>query len=166
MNVRGFPRATRDTVGALTAAALLALAGCSGVAQPQSGAGVSAAGTAPVAAGTELRGTRWRLAAPGGSAAAGSVPWLAFGAASDRLEGFGGCNRVFGQYRLASDHRLAIEGLRTTRQACAPELLALEARFTGALAAAARWRRDGPRMTLLAADGATLLELVADGGTR
>lgn len=51
-----------------------------------------------------------------------------------RVSGFGGCNRYVGEFRSDGAQALAIDGLASTRMACAPESMALEQNFLRSLA--------------------------------
>jgi len=123
---------------ALLLAGLLVLAGCSG-------------GAAPAA--PEVLG-EWELVS--GSAAGGPLPRPAGMPATLSFEGaqLGGvsfCNHYSGGYRLDGD-ALTVEPLGGTEMGCDPEVMAAEAAFLGALAAADHAAVEGVELVLTGAD--------------
>jgi len=70
-----------------------------------------------------------------------------------RLVGSGGCNRYSGNVSTGGE-ALRIGPLRSTRMACAPELMQQETAFLRALESATSARREGDRLELRTATGA------------
>ena len=91
---------------------------------------------------------------PGGE---GEPPTLVFGD-DGQVAGHSGCNRLFGPFRDSGDG-LALGPLASTRMACPPPLMALEAAFFAALEATTGYRLEAERLSLTG-DGGTLVELV------
>lgn len=73
-----------------------------------------------------------------------------------RLEGHGGCNRLFAEYRASGD-RLTIGPVALTRTACARSLMAFEAALAAALEAARSYRRVHQELVLFDKDGSPVL---------
>lgn len=88
-------------------------------------------GKPPVVAGTLVG--RWQVVDLNGGGAPGAV--LDF-AADGGLAGSGGCNRLMGRWQLGEG--LRIDGLGSTRMACAPALMQVEGRLLALLGAANR----------------------------
>ena len=119
-------------------------------------------GCCRVADAAGLAGTRWQVVALRGDAvdrydADGEPPTLAFGD-DGQVGGNAGCNGFFGPFR-DSGGAIAIGPLATTRMACPPARMDLEADFLAALEATAGYRLDAERLSLTG-DGATLVDLV------
>lgn len=97
-----------------------------------------------------LEGTYWRLVQLHGDAIAGpaeaSPPHIALHAGTNRIAGFGGCNRFFGQYSISAP-QISLQPLGGSRASC-PDTDALERAFIGALAAVEHYALDGGRLTL------------------
>ena len=113
-----------------------------------------------------IEGPTWRLVQLGDQPiAAGSEPQrdaqVQFDAASGRVSGSGGCNRVSGSFQR-SGNSLRLSQLASTRMACAdPVRNADETAFFAALQATASYRLQGPaRLALLDAGGRTVAVLV------
>ena len=125
-------------------------------------AAVAASATAPLA------GTYWRLARMNGetvqTTAGASLPHIALHADTERVAGFGGCNRFFGRYS-AADPAISIQPLGGSRASCA-DTNALERSFISALAAVDHYVVSGGQLTL-SSDGRAILvfEAVADATT-
>ncbi len=64
-----------------------------------------------------------------------------------RIGGSGGCNRYGGRYTL-SPTAFTVQGVVSTRRACAPAIMERENRFFAALNQAQRLRRQGPDLIL------------------
>ena len=106
-----------------------------------------------------IEGPSWRLVQLGDEAiATGTEPQrdaqIQFDAASGRVSGSGGCNRVSGTYQRTG-YALRMSQLASTRMACAdPQRSADETQFFAALQTTASYRFQGPaRLTLLDAGG-------------
>jgi copper homeostasis protein (lipoprotein) len=113
-----------------------------------------------------LRGTRWLLLALAGETVATPAPpgraaMLQFATDRDRLSGSGGCNRLMGGFRLEGE-TLNFSPLASTKMACSPETMALERRFSEALARVRRWSLDKRSLLLQDASGRTLLLFQAE----
>jgi heat shock protein HslJ len=132
----------------LLAAALLGgLAGCNTMA-PQ------------VKAQPPVDQTAWTLATLAGRAAPSApVPTLSF--ESGRAQGSDGCNRFGGAYTVSGDRLQIGPNLVTTQRACPEPAQQTAKAFQAALAGAARYRIDGPRLLLLDSAGATLATFTA-----
>ncbi len=77
---------------------------------------------------------------------------------SQRVAGRAACNRYFGSLELLNEGvRIRVGGM--TRMACPPAVLDQEHRFLAALAAVTTYRRDGDKLLLMDAGGATRLRL-------
>jgi len=113
-----------------------------------------------------LYGTEWRLVALGGeqiaAADARARVTLQLFAEADTAAGHGGarasgrsgCNRYMGGVQIEGA-AIAFSAIASTRMACPPPQMELEARYLAALAAATRWSmRDNA--LLLEGDGAAL----------
>ena len=113
---------------------------------------VAASGTVPLA------GTYWRLARMNGetvqAAAGASLPHIALHAETERVAGFGGCNRFFARYSTA-DPVISIQPLGGSRASC-PDTNDLERAFISALAAVDHYVVSGGQLTL-SSDGRAVL---------
>ena len=78
--------------------------------------------------------------------------------ADGKVAGHGGCNAVFGRYRI-DKATIALGPLASTRKACPPAILRREQAFLTALESARLYLRDGARLTLKDARGTTVLRL-------
>jgi heat shock protein HslJ len=84
-------------------------------------------------------------------------PYMTLASPPGRLEGFSGCNRMFGAYALDGARLTFGPGIGMTRMACAGRgAMELESGFAQALQATARWRVDGTSLELLDETGAVL----------
>ncbi len=113
-----------------------------------------------------LRGTSWRLLALGGETVEPQQPpgraiELQLSAETLRLAGSSGCNRLMGAFSLEGE-TIRFSQLASTRMACSPELMALEGRFSDALAQVRRWSIDKRSLLLQDACGKTMLLFQAD----
>ena len=91
-------------------------------------------------------------------------PYMTLGKPPGRLEGFSGCNRMFGAYTLDGAKLTFGPGIGMTRMACARRgAMELESGFAQALQATARWRVDGTALELLDETGAVLARFTAKG---
>jgi heat shock protein HslJ len=126
----------------------------------------TAAATRP----TPLRGTTWLLRAIAGQPpAATSTPQapISLQLLNDqpRLVGHGGCNRLMGGFQLQGS-RLSFSPLASTRMACAPEVMALEQRFSQSLEQVRRWSVLGGTLRLDDGRSRTLLLFEASAPPR
>ena len=74
-----------------------------------------------------------------------------------RVEGYGGCNRLAGEYRQSGD-RIEFAPLISTRRACLFGMTEEDA-FLKALGRARAWKRQGGTLRLYDANDALLLEM-------
>lgn len=115
----------------------------------------------PPFAALPLRGSQWTVEQLGGVPViddeAARAPFLRFGTADTSLNGFTGCNRLLGQYRLEGSS-LHFDKLAATRMAC-PGASLLELTFTDALKASARWNLFGDVLELYDEAGVMLMRL-------
>jgi copper homeostasis protein (lipoprotein) len=111
---------------------------------------------------TDLQETYWRLTrlreAPVEVAPRAREPHLVL-RADGRIAGSGGCNRLVGGYMRILE-QIDFAGIATTRVAC-PAGMEQEARFTAALAAAARWRIEGRHLDVFDVGGERILRFEA-----
>ncbi|PXF32670.1 hypothetical protein WH50_03205 [Pokkaliibacter plantistimulans] len=83
-------------------------------------------------------------------------PYLQLSPEQHRVSGFSGCNRLAGQYQLAST-QLSLGPLVSTRMACM-QGMALESRYMQALEQVRGWQITGRTLTLLDAQQQPLLQ--------
>ena len=112
---------------------------------------------APLPAQT-LAASEWRPLAHGGVPLPAETELFVQFRGEGKLEGFGGCNRFFGSYRLEGE-RIEIAPLATTRMACDQPIMDLEFFFLDALGQARRAQRDRVDLTLFDDAGRELLRL-------
>jgi heat shock protein HslJ len=113
-----------------------------------------------------LVGTNWTLASLHTEDAVSSViSGTTITAVFDdegRVAGSAGCNRYFGPYTLEGDS-LSIGELGTTRMYCpGPGIMEQEAGYLDTLSKAAGFMIEGSRMSLVNANGRTLLTFTAE----
>lgn len=110
-----------------------------------------------------LIGPEWRVVEidgqPVAAGAGGHEPTLFFGEAQ-RVQGMAGCNRFSGHYDV-TDGALHTDSLVTTRMACPPPAMTIEAHFLAALAAASTILQTGDALEL--GDGAGMVRLRLEG---
>ena len=132
------------------ALALAVVAGCSRRPAASEDA-ASAASTTP-----ELRGTYWKLVALGAmpitAADTAREPHIILQADTSRVNGSGGCNRMFGGYQL-NGNSLTFSAIASTKMAC-PSGMETETAFLPALQRVARWRITGQQLELSDSAGA------------
>ena len=88
-------------------------------------------------------------------------PYMTLASPPGRLEGFSGCNRLFGAYTVEGAKLTFGPGIGMTRMACAGKGAAeLESGFAQVLQATARWRVDGTALELLDETGGVLARFV------
>jgi putative lipoprotein len=86
-------------------------------------------------------------------------PYMSLAAPPGRLEGFSGCNRLFGSFTVDGTRLTFGPGIGMTRMACAGRGSAeLESGFAQALQATARWRVEGTTLELLDETGGVLAQ--------
>lgn len=111
------------------------------------------------AGGNALAGSTWRPLAVADEDVPGSAGLFIRFEANGKLAGHGGCNAVFGRYRI-DKATIAIGPLASTRKACPPAIMRREQGFVTALEGARLYLRDGDRLTLKDARGVTVLRFV------
>ncbi|MGH8563671.1 MAG: META domain-containing protein [Gammaproteobacteria bacterium] len=106
----------------------------------------SVAGVQPV----ELENTHWKLTRLSGRAIkvgeGQGEPHLILRPERQEVTGSGGCNRLFGGYRLEGE-RIRFSGIATTRMSC-PAGMEIEREFLRALAEAETWKISRPELDL------------------
>lgn len=114
------------------------------------------ASVAPAIQRSALAGTQWvAQLIDGAPVDRERAPTLAF-TPEDRVVGSGGCNSLRGIYE-ARGGRMDLSALSLTEMACAGPVMAQESAFVAVLDAATRYRQDGERLVIVAADGRTLV---------
>ena len=100
-----------------------------------------------------LADVTWTLVSVDGVAVSGveRPPTAVF--EGNRVSGFGGCNRYFGQVTEKSPGAIAIGPLAGTRMACHDPAMELETRFYAAMSRATRYSFVGGRLVLSSIDG-------------
>ena len=124
----------------LTGAMVLMLAGCAEL-EPASG---------PVE-GEQLARTYWQLVAVNGTAVptgTGRQPHIEFDPEKKRVTGYSGMNIFSGGYS-ATDSRLRMSQMASTRRAGPPDLMKLETTYLKALSATRTYRISGDALELL-----------------
>jgi len=117
--------------------------------------------SAPPSAPDMLLNVRWVLVKLGDvelpSRKGTRQPFMMLASPPGRLEGFSGCNRLFGAYTVEGPKLTFGPGIGMTRMACTGKGGAeLESGFAQALQATARWRIDGSALELLDETGGVL----------
>jgi heat shock protein HslJ len=135
-----------------------------GAVTPSTSAGVAGAGDTQ---GDSLTGRRWTLVELNGrpvtTGVGGDVPYIRLRADTARVEGFTGCNSIFGRYERGAGGRLRFEQLGGTLRACADSAPAdQERRFMAALTATRRYAIRADTLTL-SDDAALRARLAATG---
>jgi heat shock protein HslJ len=136
----------------------LALLAALGSACQTTGSGGSTSpppGPADQAPTSTLEETTWELVTLGGAPLPEGInraPNFRLEPGEKRLVGFGGCNRIFGQYVLDGTS-LKLSPLGTTKMGCLGPAMPLERKFLDALERVATWTISGATLTLRAAGG-------------
>ncbi len=103
----------------------------------------------------ELENTYWKLTRLSGRAVVvgegQGEPHLVLRPARQEANGSGGCNRLFGGYRLEGG-RINFSGIATTRMSC-PEGMEIEGEFLRVLEEVATWKISGPELDLFDGGG-------------
>lgn len=124
---------------------------CAGSVRARSDAGASS-GTGATEGAASLFGRRWTLIEMGERSFATNAPHLYFDREQRRFSGSGGCNRVFGGFRV-NGADLRFTAVASTRRACADaEAQGVEASFLRALEATTRFQVQGDILRLYADD--------------
>ncbi len=110
---------------------------------------ILALSAAPIAhaEGSVLAGSEWRPTRIGGSTVPQKADLFVQFRGEGKISGHGGCNRFFGSFRTTGS-AIKIGPLASTRMACPPEIMKLEAVFLAALEKATTYRRDGAILSL------------------
>lgn len=116
---------------------------------------------APSAVAASALSGKWRIVALAGAQALDGARAKAEFGADGRFSSTIGCNRIAGKPGVSGD-RLLFGPMMTTRMACAPPLAQTEQSYLAALQSARGYRRDGDTLTLLGADGETLVTLARE----
>ncbi len=91
-------------------------------------------------------------------------PYMTLASPPGRIEGFSGCNRLFGAFTVDGPKLTFGPGIGMTRMACSGRgATELESGFAQALQATARWRVDGAVLELLDETGGVLARFSAKG---
>lgn len=181
MSATGFSSSRRITMIAMITTGLLVIAcdGKSGGAlrdsaitpSPESASAppsdkMSAPAPATSPQGRDLEGSPWRLVSVLGDSTTlsdGAKPaTLTFDAASKRVTGSGGCNRISGGYERGADS-LRFSAMVATRMACAHGM-EREAAFLNALGATRTFSIHGDTLSLDNEARVTIARLVSDAG--
>ncbi|MBA2591596.1 MAG: META domain-containing protein [Pseudomonadota bacterium] len=111
----------------------------------------------------EIENTYWKLTRLGEQAVMVAErqgePHLVLRAESHQANGSGGCNRLFGGYRLEGG-RISFSGIATTRMSC-PAGMEIEGAFLRALAEAETWKISGPDLDLFDGGGEPVARFAA-----
>jgi heat shock protein HslJ len=114
----------------------------------------------------ELEGTRWMLAGQmnaEGEMADALARVEAFATFADgRVAGNSSCNRFGGSYTVDGNGLSISDHMMSTMMACQEPIMRQEQQFKANLAATASYAIDGDTLTLLNADGQTVMTLTAD----
>lgn len=142
------------SVKALTVALMvLIVAGCAPSEQP------APVQTNAASQAMQLAGSEWRPTEIGSiEFPANSEVFVRFGG-EGALEGYGGCNRFSGAYKLVAD-KIEIGPLAATRMACPEPVMDREIRFLQALEHARKFVRDGIDLSLIDDSGNPLGRLI------
>ena len=121
--------------------------------------------SAPAVAPDALLNVRWVLTRLGAvelpSRKGTREPHMTLASPPGRLEGFSGCNRLFGAFTIDGARLTFGPGIGMTRMACSGHgATELESGFAQALQATARWRVDGTALELLDETGGVLARFV------
>jgi putative lipoprotein len=111
-----------------------------------------------------LIGTQWNLAEVSGKAPENDTQqaFVQLNDKTQRVEGFGGCNRIMGSYQLYG-HTLHFKEVGTTMMACNGDITNIERAFLAALGATETYRIRNTTLTLMGKDGKLLARLEAQG---
>jgi putative lipoprotein len=106
-----------------------------------------------------LAGSEWRPSRIGTSAVSPKASLFVQFRSAARLTGHGGCNQLFGHYKI-SGNEISIGPIGSTRMACAESVMALEMAFISALEGAKSFRRDKTTLVLFNASGKEQASLI------
>jgi heat shock protein HslJ len=106
-----------------------------------------------------LAGSEWRPSRIGTLAVPPEASLFVQFKSAGKLAGHGGCNRFFGQYKIAGNE-ISIGPIASTRMACAEPITTLETAFFSALEGAKTFRRDKTKLVLFNASGQEQASLI------
>ena len=111
----------------------------------------------------QIENTHWKLTRLGERAVVvgegQGEPYLVLRPERQEATGSGGCNRLFGGYRLEGG-RIRFSGIATTRMSC-PAGMEIEGDFLRALAEAETWKISGPQLDLFDGGGEPVARFAA-----
>ena len=87
----------------------------------------------------------------------GSAKLLQFEAATNKVSGNVGCNRLFGEYQSEGE-RLSFNGIATTRMACDPISMQMETNVVQNMEKVQTWSINGSELQLKDQAGQTILK--------
>ena len=105
-----------------------------------------------------LQGSEWKPVRMGEIAVPGESTAFVQFRSKGRLEGHGGCNRLFAQYQ-ADDGQIFVGPVAATRMACAQCLMEREAALAAALENARTYQRLKTRLVLFDSEARPVLEM-------
>ncbi len=114
------------------------------------------AGGGSVGGDASLTGTAWSLVDLDGEPAIASDGMTVTFGDDGTIDGFGGCNQVFGDFSVDGS-TMAVAGLAATRKFCDTDLMDREALFIAILTDASEFAIAGDELTIVASDGAELI---------
>ena len=105
-----------------------------------------------------LQGSEWKPVRMGETAVPPASSAFVQFRAKGRLQGYGGCNRLFPEYE-ANEGCIFVGPVALTRMSCAEGVMALEAALAAALENARGYQRMRTRLVLFDKDGIPLVEM-------
>lgn len=105
-----------------------------------------------------LAGSEWKPACLQGRGLSADVTAFIQFRGNGRLLGHGGCNRLFGEYRI-EDRQIRLGPLSSTRKVCDVDLMRQEQALTETLQQARSFQRARTRLVLFGDDGLPILDL-------
>jgi len=90
-------------------------------------------------------------------------PYMTLARPPGRIEGYSGCNRLFGAFTVDGPRLAFGPGIGMTRMACSGRGAEIESGFAQALQATARWRVEDEVLELLDETGGVLARFAAKG---
>ena len=123
-------------------------------------ASTSPSATTPSAPPGDLTATRWRVEELNGEPPAQGVSITASFSSDGMIVGSGGCNRYRARFTTSGDAIEVVGAIAATRMACVPPVMAQEASYFAALAAARTFAVADDRLTLRSDSGTTVASFV------